>query len=404
MFSFPRLAGDDFPLDRRSCQLLGPTALVVQALMGVLVILSLVYKRHREPHKRPWRIWLFDVSKQIVGQMFVHGVNVLISDLGSHHTSGNACTYYFLNVLVDTTLGVAIIYIVHHGLTYLLVKRLHLKGYESGQYGSPPSMAHWTRQAVVYVFALTTMKMLVVGSFAVWPGISKVGDWLLSWTAIGNGDAFQVIFVMGLFPIIMNILQFWLIDSIVKASSSSVDLPTNSPRTSDAQDREPLFRAPEDDEDEVRCDIENPRPTYSRMPTEDDAKTVVASEDGKGKYSGNTSPLTIAQSTSSSPLAPHDYPPSSIESSSSHSSRSRHKYKRSPPPPLEFRTSHMPAINSPDPPRVQSVQSHQGDAERNAREKEDSTGRVGDEERTATRIEQTKGIVNKVWRNTLGSL
>lgn len=94
--------------------------------MGMLVILSLVYKRHRETHKRPWKIWsvlesfrtgvsslklllqshrLFDVYKQIVGQMFVHGVNVLISDLGSHHTAGNACTYYFLNVLVDTTLG-----------------------------------------------------------------------------------------------------------------------------------------------------------------------------------------------------------------------------------------------------------------------------------------------------------
>lgn len=99
---------------------------VVQALMGVLVILSLVYKRHREAIKRPWRIWcvvervtvsfpflltsvsgfrLLDVSKQIIGQMFVHGVNVLISDLGSHHSSGNACVFYFLNILVDTTLG-----------------------------------------------------------------------------------------------------------------------------------------------------------------------------------------------------------------------------------------------------------------------------------------------------------
>ncbi|KAG0702407.1 vacuolar membrane protein-domain-containing protein [Suillus ampliporus] len=405
MFSIPRLTDDDFPLDRRSCQLLGPTALVVQALMGVLVILSLVYKRHRETKKRPWRIWLFDVSKQIVGQMFVHGVNVLISDLGSHHNSGNACTYYFLNVLIDTTLGVAIIYIVHHGLTYLLAKRLRLKGYESGQYGSPPSITYWTRQAAVYVFALTTMKMLVVGLFAAWPGISKVGDWLLSWTAIGDGDAFQVIFVMGLFPIIMNILQFWLIDSIVKASSP-VDLPINSPRTSDSHDREPLFRAPEDDEDEAHCDIENPRPTYSRTPTGDDAKTLVASDDGKGKDSGTTSPITIAQSTNSSSLASHDYPPSSIGSSSSHSSRSRHKYKRSPPPPLEFCTSHMPAINSPDPPRVQSVRSYQGDAERSALGKEDCTGRVGDvdEEPTGTRTEQTKGIIDKVWRNTLGSL
>lgn len=90
--------------------------------MGVLVISSLLFKRHREKPKRPWRIWcvyvfvatlsrahpryrLFDVSKQIVGQMFVHGVNVVVSDVGSTRTSGNACVYYFLNILLDTTLG-----------------------------------------------------------------------------------------------------------------------------------------------------------------------------------------------------------------------------------------------------------------------------------------------------------
>ncbi|KAG1734973.1 vacuolar membrane protein-domain-containing protein [Suillus lakei] len=398
MFSVPRLTDDDFPLDRRSCQLLGPTALVVQALMGVLVILSLVYKRHREPQKRPWRIWLFDVSKQIVGQMFVHGVNVLISDLGSHHNAGNACTYYFLNVLIDTTLGVAIIYVVHHGLTYLLAKRLYLKGYESGQYGSPPSIAYWARQAAVYVFALMTMKMLVVGLFTVWPGISKVGDWLLSWTAIGEGDAFQIIFVMGLFPIIMNILQFWLIDSIVKASSNSVELPTNSPRMSDVHDREPLFRAREDDEDDAHCDIENPRPSYIRMSTGDDAETIVASEESKGKDSGATSPISIPQSATPSSLLPHDYPPS-VGSLSSHSSRSRHKYKRSPPSPLEFQTSHVPAINSPDPPR-----SHLPDMDRGVLEREDCTLRVEDEERAGTRTVQTKSIVNTIWRHTLGSL
>ena len=47
----------------------------------------------------------FDVSKQIVGQLFVHGVNVLISDLVAHHASGNPCVLYFLNILIDTTLG-----------------------------------------------------------------------------------------------------------------------------------------------------------------------------------------------------------------------------------------------------------------------------------------------------------
>ena len=78
---------------------------VVQALLGLLVILSLVYKRHRESPKRPWNIWVFDVAKQLAGQMFVHGVNLLISGIVAHVASGNACVLYFLNILVDTTLG-----------------------------------------------------------------------------------------------------------------------------------------------------------------------------------------------------------------------------------------------------------------------------------------------------------
>jgi len=61
-------------VDGGSCQLLGQTALVsatallasiglltmikiVQGLLGIFVILSLVFKRHRESPKRPWRIW-----------------------------------------------------------------------------------------------------------------------------------------------------------------------------------------------------------------------------------------------------------------------------------------------------------------------------------------------------------
>ncbi|KAL5527714.1 hypothetical protein ACEPAG_6515 [Sanghuangporus baumii] len=246
----PPFFDDDLPVDRRKCRLLGPTALVVQALMGVFVILSLVYKRHRESPKRPWRIWTFDVSKQVVGQMFIHGMNLLISGVGAHHASSNPCALYFLNILIDTTLGVALIYFIHHFLTYVFSDKLMLKGFRSGQYGSPPSILYWIRQAVVYVTALTTMKLVVISLFAVWPGIVQVGNWLLSWT--GGGDGIQVIFVMGLFPIAMNVLQFWLIDSIVKAASQDSELlPSSSPRHS--ADREPLVdsnRSNDDDDDD----------------------------------------------------------------------------------------------------------------------------------------------------------
>jgi len=51
---------------------------------------------------------------------------------------------------------------------------------------------------------------------------------------------------MGIFPIIMNIAQFWLIDSIVKASA--VALTAQDVESTD-QDREPLFRAPAEEDD-----------------------------------------------------------------------------------------------------------------------------------------------------------
>ena len=95
----------------------------MQGLLGIFVLLSLVYKRHRETPKRPWAIWyvsyfvfpvnfaqarlcrLFDVSKQVVGQMFIHSANLLVSGMASHRASRNACVSYFLNILIDTTIG-----------------------------------------------------------------------------------------------------------------------------------------------------------------------------------------------------------------------------------------------------------------------------------------------------------
>jgi hypothetical protein len=89
--------------------------------------------------------------------------------------------------------GVALIYAILHLLTYLAREKLNMKGFESGVYGSPPSIKYWARQAAIYVLALTTMKLLVVGLFVLWSGIFKVGEWLLSWTYTQDGDAVQVI-------------------------------------------------------------------------------------------------------------------------------------------------------------------------------------------------------------------
>ena len=87
--------------------------------------------------------------------------------------------------------GVGIIYLTLHVMTYLLTEKCHLKGFESGVYGTPPRINYWLRQSAVYIFALTMMKLLVVALFAALPVIFDVGEWLL--TFLGPSDAAQVI-------------------------------------------------------------------------------------------------------------------------------------------------------------------------------------------------------------------
>ena len=92
------------------CKLLGPFALVVQAALGALALLSLVYKRWRERPQRPLKIWAFDASKQVVGSALLHVANLLMSMLSSGQLivkaddyQANPCSFYLLNLAIDVS-------------------------------------------------------------------------------------------------------------------------------------------------------------------------------------------------------------------------------------------------------------------------------------------------------------
>lgn len=95
------------------CQLLGPFALIIQAALGALALLSLVYKRWRERPQRPIKIWAFDASKQVVGSMLLHVANLLLSMLSSGQLTvtpsasgeyeANPCSFYLLNLAIDVS-------------------------------------------------------------------------------------------------------------------------------------------------------------------------------------------------------------------------------------------------------------------------------------------------------------
>ena len=124
---------------------------------------------------------------------------------------------------------------------------------ESGNYGSPPRAYWWLKQSVIYFCGLFGMKVCVLIMFLILPWISRIGDWALTWTE-GN-ERLQIVFVMMLFPLIMNALQYYIIDSFIKLSESSSSSSATSPAgherlpTEDDRGRDPFDGALADTSD-----------------------------------------------------------------------------------------------------------------------------------------------------------
>jgi STIMATE family len=363
------------------------------------------------------------VSKQVVGQLFVHGMNVFISDVGSARSSGNACVFYFLNILIDTTLGVFLslarsshsnvlctrgvgaIYLTLYILTWFLTEKFHLMGLQSGQYGTPPVLSYWARQAAVYVVSLTSMKLLVIVVLASWRGLLDIGAWLLSW--LGNGNTAQVVLcvyitspvpdpalapsivrqltfqfpihsTMGFFPILMNVIQFWLIDSIVKAGGiAGISISSDS---LDRADCEPLFHSgnelanneDEDGEDDGGDDGVIVSARKRDVEASGQAQRFRRSNDSTHTYppSVSGSPSTVPRTSISPPPISH-----SVLSTWSRHSMPAHPHPRS------------PKVTTLDPPET-SIEmgaevSHRSEEDWRPRDSgQDWVDRVGEEERT----------------------
>ncbi|KAM0253592.1 hypothetical protein ACHAQJ_007221 [Trichoderma viride] len=241
------------------CQLLGPFALLVQAALGGLAMLSLVYKRWREHPQRPVRVWFFDVSKQVFGSVLVHISNIFMSMLtsgrfsikveptvverllarGDDNYAPNPCSFYLLNLAIDTTVGIPILIVLLRVFTALASFTPFGKPAESiqsGYYGNPPNALWWLKQSFIYFAGLFGMKVCVLIIFIMMPWISRVGDWALGWTD-GN-EKLQVAFVMMIFPLIMNGLQYYIIDSFIKNKSTDHEMLPSEDNGDDHHDYE----------------------------------------------------------------------------------------------------------------------------------------------------------------------
>nr|XP_022301715.1 store-operated calcium entry regulator STIMATE-like [Crassostrea virginica] len=192
-----------------SGDLMGGLGLVVQAALAFLAFTSLIVKRYCEPiyERRPWKIWFFDASKQGFGAAVIHFANVFLADM----FQGDPCTWYFVSFILDSTIGLVVIYIGLK-LTQLVVHKLKWDSLKFGEYGNPPACSTWVGQCALYILVMILEKILMtlLIQFDFW---KQVRTFLMS---PFKDPKVELVLVMFIVPLVVNAFIFWVVDNFLK--------------------------------------------------------------------------------------------------------------------------------------------------------------------------------------------
>ncbi|AAS50275.1 AAL091Cp [Eremothecium gossypii ATCC 10895] len=220
-----------------SCRLLGPVALFIQFFMAAVAVGGLLVKRQYEHPKRTWRVWSYDVGKQMIGSAGIHLLNVLLSImksqglLGTLKKTDDQCDWFFVNLLMDTTVGIPILWcwlvLIHKGLQALGVQNI-----ESGNYyptldkpepgaavpRTGPMFSAFVKQLLVFVSGLAMMKVCIFLLLGCFEQLANLfADLVLGWS--DPWPNLQVFLVMFVFPVLLNCFQYFCVDNIIKLPS-----------------------------------------------------------------------------------------------------------------------------------------------------------------------------------------
>ncbi|NXF93790.1 STIMA regulator, partial [Eubucco bourcierii] len=221
-------------------------------------------KRVKEPkeQRRPWKIWFYDTSKQAVGALFIHFYNIFLSS----HTEGDPCFLYLLNFILDTTLGMLLIWLGLKAVSRIVQCKKY-KYLIFGEYGDPPQVAAWVGQCILYLLIVAFEKTVITCVLFI-PGWQKLQQILLGYVPNSELKLTLVMFVM---PFIVNAIMFWIVDSLIMRKYKHKDTLriSGSMKTAEAkmtEEAQALMSPDVDfDQSESDHDISGPLGTSQKM-------------------------------------------------------------------------------------------------------------------------------------------
>lgn len=194
--------------------------LFVQLLLALFALWSLYWKRNHEHPKRRFDIWAFDVSKQAIGAGYAHVLNMMIAGIISvQNNLDDQCAWYGMSYLIDTTLGL-VLAIFGLKLLQRFANAFSIASLQhSGVYVGNTALYHWTMQVLAWLTILSVCKVIIY--LFMWLCQAPLG-WLgttLFKIFLGY-KRLELLFVMILFPGVLNVVYFWIADNFLKAGDN----------------------------------------------------------------------------------------------------------------------------------------------------------------------------------------
>ena len=228
------------------CQLIDDAfSILIQCLLGFFALFSLCVKRITERPKRNFKVFVYDVSKQVVGSLYAHGLNILVAinvtSLNKNSEYNDQCMWYFVNFMVDVMLGLVLSWLLIT-LVNNTVRKMGLLTLVSGEYNIDNKGClnrQYLFQLLIWICIITVTKIILFFAILIpfSDGLGKMGTAILK--PVSNHDETELIVVMILVPLSLNILQFWIQDTFLKAETK-VELPDNLDLYSDDSPSPPL--------------------------------------------------------------------------------------------------------------------------------------------------------------------
>ena len=199
----------------------------VQFFLCCFAFAALYLKRLNEVPRRKFRTWFMDVSKQGVGACYAHVMNMTIASIivrlyQSDVELDDECAWYAINYVIDSTLGLVLSIIFLQTLTSVAKKNDWSCLMHPGVYVGDEGICHWWIQSLSWMAILTITKVLqCFFIFLVYEPLVIIGTFVFG--PLESNIRFELLFVMILFPGILNVIYFWIADSYLKADTKHKD-------------------------------------------------------------------------------------------------------------------------------------------------------------------------------------